>query len=275
MSLKSTRKFLCVVLILIMAAGGCFLTGTLTVKATLCSEKYMQRYFTSQKVMDECRKNFEKRIEALADKSGIPVRAFEAVSNFSEIKSDNPVRRLYSGNDTTLYTKNTVEKMEQLCIEYLEGNSIKYDKALVRNTADEAARIYADCFGLKNTEKMAGYLDEMNNSFRSNVSVASLMVAFPLLLLIILFKKQRDAFSTFLSSLTACGLTLVIVGIVGIILGMSNDFMLYPFVYAQTMQTVVNSVFLILMSIGAFFAVASIFANVSLFKSQEKKNSYD
>lgn len=273
MSLKSTRKILSVIFIFIIAAGGCLFAGTSTLRGTLCSESYMQKHFTSDKVLEQCQKNFDSRIEALSEKSGIPVRAFEAVNNFDEIKSDSPVRRLFGGHDTTLYTKDTVERFEQLCTEYLDGNSIKYDKALVHNTANEAAEIYADCFGLKNTEGLTSFVDSFYNSFEKLLSISFLMMIIPIVLLFLIYKKVYDIFQIVFSAFTAEGIALIFIGAAGLLFKWGTAD-IYPQIYAQAAGNVVKGIFVILMLLGAVLTACFIAGNVAICKKQNKNNGY-
>lgn len=273
MSLKSTRKILSVIFIFIIATGGCLFAGTVTLKGTLCSESYMQKHFTSDRVLEQCQRNFDSRIEALAERSGIPVRAFEAVNNFDEIKSDSPVRRLFGGHDTTLYTKDTVERFEQLCIEYLDGNSIKYDKDLVHNTADEAAKIYADCFGLKNAEGLTSFIKNFDGEFQKLLSISFLMMMLPIVLLFLLYKKSYDIFQVVFSAFTAEGITLIFTGAAGLLFKW-GEADIYPQIYAQAAGNTIKSIFVILMLAGAVLTACFIAANVSVCKKQDKKNNY-
>lgn len=274
MSLKSTRKILSVILVIIIAAGGCLLTGTVLLKLTVCSESYIQRHFTSDKVMAQCNENFEARIEALAERSGIPVRAFEAVSGFEEITSDSPVRRLFGGHDTSLYTQETVEKFEQLCTEYLEGNSIEYDKGLVHNTADEAARIYADCYGLKNTDEMSGFINRVNSSYQNWICFGVIMIVAPIALLFVLYKKTYDVMLLIFSAFTAQGAALVMCGALGLITGLGQSPGIYPHMYTLAAADVVRSVFLLIMLVGFAVAAAFVLLNVAVYKKNTKDESY-
>ncbi|MGN1328201.1 MAG: hypothetical protein ACI4V4_00710 [Eubacterium sp.] len=273
MSLKSTRKILSVIFIFIIAVGGCLFTGTLTLRCTVCSERYVQRYFNSDKVMQQCQTNFDSRIEALAERSGIPVRAFEAVVNFDEIKSDSPVKRLFGGHDTTLYTKDSVDRFEQLCTEYLEGNSIKYDKALVHNAADEAARIYADCFGMKNTDGLIILISTFNDNFEMLLSISLFMMLFPIVLLLLVYNKSKDILLNVSSAFITEGITLVFTGAAGLLLKW-GVFDIYPLIYAQATSSVIRSVFVILMIIGGVIVAGFTFFNVAVSKKQDKKNGY-
>ncbi|MDD6728727.1 MAG: hypothetical protein PUE08_05865 [Eubacteriales bacterium] len=274
MSLKATRKILSVICIVIIAAGGCLCASATAVKTTLCSESYMQKHLTSDKVMAQCKKNFDDRIEALAVKSSIPVRAFEAVSNFSEITSDSPVRRLFDGHDTTLYTKDTIEKFEQLCTEYLDGNSIKYDKKLVHNTADEAAKIYADCYGLKNTDGLAAFIYNFNDNYESIVSVSFLMMILPVVLIFLLYKRPSDVMLRVFSAFTAEGITLIFTGAMCLILKLGRSPNIYPLIYAQAVGNVFKSVFVFMMIAGFIIAALSICANVAVFKKRKQDYKY-
>ncbi|MCD7796379.1 MAG: hypothetical protein LUG95_01780 [Clostridiales bacterium] len=182
MSLKSTRKILSVIFIIIIisAVGICISVASLILRVTFCTEYYVQRFFASDEIIKQCKENFNARIEVLEAQSSIPARAFEAVESFDEIISDSAISRLFGGHNTTLYTKDTVEKFEQLCIKYLDGNSIEYDETLVHNTADKVAQIYADCFGLENTTELTNFISDIETDYQNWLSVGLLLILLPI-----------------------------------------------------------------------------------------------
>lgn len=274
MSMKSTRKILSVILIVIIAAGSSIFSGTLALKVTICNQAYMQRYLNSDEVKAQCMEAFDSRIDALAQRSGIPSRAFEAVRNFDEITSDSPVRRLFNGHDTTLYTNATIERFENLCLEYLEGNSIEYDETLVHNTAEEAARIYADCFGMKNTQELAEFINHVNDGYRAYFSISFLMIVASVVMLFLLYKKVNEIFTVFLSAFTAQGIALFFTSAAALISKFGRSLLIYPQIYADAVNDAVNGMFIMVMIFGFVLACVCVFLNVSIYKKEKKKNSF-
>ena len=80
---------------------------------------------------------------------------FDAVYKNNDISNSSALTRLYNQDNPDLYSKNQIAQFDSLCKEYLKGNNMQYDEALIHNTAVKAAQAYSDCFGLKNTEAIA------------------------------------------------------------------------------------------------------------------------
>lgn len=262
MSSKVTRKILSIILVAVTAIGGCLFFATQLVHATVCSEKYLTRYFSSKEITAQCNENFKTQIEALEAKSAIPSRVFDAVYNFSEITDDTAVHRLFGGHDTSLYNDATIERFEMLCLEYLDGTGKEYDKALVHNTALEAARIYSDSFGIKNIEQMRSFINQESRDYNKVTSLSLMIMLLPVALIFALFSKPYDIMLRIISAFTATGLTVMITGAVSLIAGFGQSPLISPEPYTQAAISAVRGMFVICVLAGSVIFIGSLIANV-------------
>lgn len=272
MSLRYLRKILSVVLSCMIALGTTALFGFLLVHATVCSESYVSRFVDSNEVSAERKAAFNKRVEALEAKSGIPVRVFDAVYNFSEITDDTAIHRVYSGFDSQLYNEATIDRFEKLCKEYLDGTGTQYDEILIRNTAIEAAEIYSDCFGLKNTQELISFINSFEQDLQTYASLAVILIIFPAVLIFIMFKKADSIFINLLPGFIASGLTLFITGVCGLLFRFGQGAVITPAVYATAFGNAVKGMFVITLFCGAVLSIGCLILHIYVIEKSKEYN---
>lgn len=74
MTLSKSRKAICFILTLLIAAGSILLFGISITKSTVLSQKYMNYVFDKCNVSEQCEKAFKDQISVLEAQSGIPSR---------------------------------------------------------------------------------------------------------------------------------------------------------------------------------------------------------
>lgn len=258
---KSSRRILCFFLTFLMVVGICLFSSATIVRATLCSPVYMDKFLSSSKITDYNNENFMQKISLLSENSGIPVRVFEASDNVGGY-SETVVERFYNGNDTTMLTKNKITVYEKLIVEFLEGNDEKYDAEFVHNTAVKAAEIYADCYGVKNTEFFKEFIDNTISSYGKLSSAGLVIVLVSFLMILSLFDNKKKSYRYYLSAFTAAGLALVFTAAVCLILGIGKGAVITPSVYSDAIFKSINVVFLIQIAEGLVFVVLSTIASL-------------
>ena len=253
---KSSRRILCFFLTLLMTIGICLLSAATIVRATLCSPVYMDRFLSSPEVKAYCDDIFEQRISLLAENSGIPVRVFEASNNVGGYE-ETVVERFYNNNDTTMFTKNKISVYENLIIEFLEGNNEKYDASLVHNTALSAAEIYADSYGVKNTEAFREFIDNTINSYGrlSSSGLAVMLISF--LLILSLHDNKKKTKKYFSSAFTSAGLSFIFTGIACLIFKVGKGAVITPDIYNDAVFKSINFMFLIQIAAGVIIVTTS------------------
>ncbi|MCH5321819.1 MAG: hypothetical protein J1E36_08635 [Eubacterium sp.] len=272
MSLRKARKILSFILSVIIVIGGISFTGAEIVKYTLCNEAYMSKTFASGAVHNQCVENFKSRISVISAKSNIPERVFEAILDNNTPSANTAVLRVFARNNATLYSDDLVERFESLCLEYLSGNEISYDKDMVHRTALYAAEVYSDCFGIKNTDEAMAFVDKVDKSHGKYASTGLLLIVLPMALILIMFSKKKDAQRALCSAFTALGLALVLIGFSGIIFNVGGSPLLAPQFYASSLSVSVKGAFAASIIIGILITVPSILGSVKQYKLSKTNN---
>lgn len=272
MSLKSTRKILTFLCVFLIGASSFVLLATQIAKLTVCSQGFVQRFVFTEGINNQARENFKVALEALENESSIPARAFEAIYNDKSAGLNEAVERLYNGHDATLYNDDTVDRFERLCIEYLEGNQIKYDKKLVHNTAQRATRLYSDCFGIQNAQMLKDFIDGVRTSSSRYASASLLVMLVGVCVLFVLYKKQGMALEKILQGFTAQGLAFIVCPLICLLARIGQHSQVYPLLYAQACSNLVRSVYFIALVIGILICTVSLLINVNIIKKNIKNS---
>ena len=271
MSLSKSRKIMCFFLTLLIAAGSIFFFATAITKSTVLSQRYMNYIFDKCNVNEQCEKAFKQQITVLEAQSGVPARVFDAVYKTNDISNSSALTRLYSGDTPDLYSENQIEQFESLCKEYLEGNNMQYDKALIHNTAVKAAQAYSDCFGLTNTDSIANFISTVNNNYLHFLSIGALLVALPIILLLILFRRSREIMFNIFASFTLSGLTFTVSGIASLIAKVAQNLNISPQIYQVAFASAARGACIVSIILGVLLTAISVFANVKITKSLDSK----
>lgn len=271
MSLSKSRKILCFFLTLLIAAGSILFFGTAITKSTVLSQRYMNYIFDKCNVNEQCEKVFKQQITVLEAQSGVPARVFDAVYKTNDISNSSALTRLYSSDNPDLYSENQIEQFESLCKEYLEGNNMQYDKTLIHNTAVKAAQAYSDCFGLKNTDSIANFISTVNNNYLHFLSIGALLVALPIILLLVLFRRSREIMFNIFAAFTLSGLTFTVSGIASLIAKVAQNLDISPQIYQVAFGTAAKGACIVSIVLGVLLTAISVFANVEITKSLDSK----
>lgn len=258
---KSSRRILCFFLTLLMVSGICLVSAATIVRITLCSPVYMDKFLSSAEITAYCDDVFEQRISLLAENSGIPVRVFDASKNAGGY-SETVVERFYKKNDTTMFTKDKITVYENLIIEFLEGNNEKYDASLVHNTALKAAAIYADCYGIKNTEAFSEFVNNTISSYGKLSSAGLVIILIPFLLILSLHENKKKTQKYFSSAFAAAGLSFIFISIGCLIFKVGKGAVIAPSVYNDAIFKSINVMFLMQTAIGLVLTAVSTIASL-------------
>lgn len=270
MSLSKARKILCCILTVVLAAGSMLFFGSLITSATVLSENYVVKVFELNDASSRCKEEFKKQLTVLEAKSSIPERVFDAVYNFDEISNDSVIRRLFSSADTTLYTEDEVQRFEQLCKEYLEGNNIKYDKELIHNTALEATELYSQCFGMQNSQELSSFIQNADEQMQKLISIGGLLVMVSIIVLLILHRKSKDIMFNIFAALTLQGFAFIVSGILSLIFKVGQNIAISPQIYADAFADCAKGACVVSIIFGVISSALSLCANISITKKSDK-----
>lgn len=273
MSLKAARNFLSFLLCVIIVMGGMVSVSEVVAHYTICSPRYA-RHQLSADIIQQNKKSFEERIDALEAKSGIPARVFTAVYNVDTL-NNAIVDSVYAGKDTTLYSIERIDEFEKYCKEYLDGNEIKYNDEYVHQTAIEAARIYSECFGIDNAEAIYSVVERINAQYQTNLSFGLMLMVLAGVMLIVLFSKGKDVIKRVFAALSSLGFALAFGSVGCLIAGIGQHALVYPSVYENVINRSVTGAFVICIAIGFVLSIGFLSANIIMYAENEKKLQED
>lgn len=271
MSLRKARKILSVLFVIIMAVGGNLFFSSEIVKYTICNPSYMVKVFSLNSFYTQCEKNFTDRIEVISAKSKIPADVFKAVLDEDAVLSSNAVKKLFTDDNPELYSPDLIEQFENLCLEYLDGNKISYDKTMVHNTAVYAAEVYSDSFGIHNTQEAKAFIDNVNGNYAQYASIGLLLIVVSSAIFFIIYSKKNERKRAFASAFTALGGSLFLPGFCGLVFGVADSPMLTPQQYAKALSVAVDGAFVLLMTAGILITVLSVTASVHEYKKSNNQ----
>lgn len=249
MELKKARNLLCVLFAVITAIGAILTVGTIVTSATLCSSRYMSNKLNSKSIVSQLDASYDAQLQALSAESGIPLRVFQAAKN-EFISAETNVQRLFSEQDATMFSEDKTEVFEKLCMEYLDGNGIKYKKADVHLTAEKASSIYSACYGISNGQALSDFINTFKSKTIGFTALGLLLLIIPFVVDLMLFTRNEKLFAQLLNYVTVCGFSLILFGLAGLIFGIGSDIMISPEIYANAIAKVIRTDFLITMIIG-------------------------
>lgn len=253
---KSSRKLICFLLSLLMVVGLCIFSGATLLRSTLCYQNYMERFISSEKVVNYCNTAYNERIAILAENSGIPLRVFEATENVGGY-SETVTSRFYSGSDTTMFTQDRIETYEKLIKEYLDGNALQYNENQVHNTAVKAAEIYADSYGLKNLSVFKSFVDDVVDGYGRVSSTGLSITMIAAALIFVMYSDNKKTVKYYTSSFTATGLSFIFIGIASLVTSLGKSSVITPVVYSKAIFSAVNCMFVILILTGVVITAVS------------------
>lgn len=256
MSLRKTRKVLSVLLAVIIVIGGNLFFGAEIVRYTLGSENYLEDIALSASFVDECEKNFSEYTEVLSAQSGIPAQVFEVTVEKERIHA-NILHSLFNSNGS-VYSEDMTVKFEEQCLEYLNGNNIEYDEAMLKSIAEAAADAYENCFGISDMQGAKAFIDQVTREYGKYTSIGLLLIVVSVFLLFILFKKKSDFAKAVYSALTALGVSMLFIGLAGLIFNVGGSPMLAPKLYADALARAVDGAFIVALAFGAVITALSI-----------------
>lgn len=264
MGLKATRKLLSVILAVIIAVCTAVMLTSFVISATFSTQGYLTKHLISDELVAECEAQLNMKYDALEIKSGIPARVFETVEkDYNTEESLNlAVQYLFTDESSTLYNQDRVDYFYKLCTEYLEGNEISYKKASVRNTADEAARIYSDCVGIHNADTIKGYLSTFSQSCAKAGSASLVVIVCAIILLTVMYRTRETACLYAAGGAAGGGLAAVIGAVLCIITKVGSGFAFEPEVYQQSFYSMTRLYFVILI-IASTVLLAIIYAVIA------------
>lgn len=268
MGLKKARKFLCIIIAAVISFSTVCVIASATLDFCLANRGFFSKHLITNQIVEECNVQLEKKYEALEAESGIPLRVFEmAMETYDTRENLNlAASYIFSEESTELYSPERVDYFYNLCTEYLDGNSIKYNKAEVKAVAEKATKIYSDTVGIHNTDIVSQYLIDFSRNCAKAASIAIVSLIICVVLLIIIYNKKNDAYMYLACGISGGGIATALAALLALIFRIGTNVSVSPAVYQASMASMVRIYFMFLILIGAFIAVLGGLINFFLYK---------
>lgn len=235
MGLKATRKILCFLLTVIIAASTFFGAFFAVTANTYGKQSFYENNWCDDELAEQCEQQLDSKLSALSYKSGIPLEVFNAVKRDTNTKTavTQAVTGLFIGSDSTLYSQSRVEYFYSLCELYLKANGYNYSKDDVMNVAEEAAQIYSDSLGIHNAQTLKSFAEKKQVNSSVCAALCSIVGLICIALLIMLYREKHEGFVYIGSSVAAGGIAQLLMSLSSLIFGFNAHFDVLPVAYEQ------------------------------------------
>lgn len=278
MELKNTRKILSIILTVIIAVSSVCYSASMVLSNTFGSQKFISGHLITSELVSESEKQLDMKFEALEKKSGIPARVFQMVKTTHKTRDVmiQAAEYLFDVNDSSMYNDDRVDYFQDICIEYLDGNDIKYKEENVRVVAEEAARIYSDCVGIHNADSIKQYVATVSR-ICSRIESACALVSFTCgILIIVMYKRREKGYLYASSGLIAGGFGTALGALAGIVTRAGANYSVDPAVYQHAFYSMTRTSILYIMLFGIFvMAIGIACFMASIYKLKLEKDRKD
>ena len=259
MELSSTRKLLAVIISAVIAFSTALTAVSLIAGSTLGTRDFFLKNTVTGEMVSQCEEQLSAKYAALEAESGIPAAVFETVKLEYPVNSQLKIafQNNFGSDNPELYNDALVKHFEKLCADYLDGNEISYKKEYIRNTAEEAAKIYSDTVGLHNMGSQADKIKAVKSltSVTSIIGIAALAIS--ITLLAVLFSKRKRAYPYLFGAVTGGAGGTALAAILLRFISPLRHMNIAPAVYKNAMIHVLNKELLMLAAFSVLIAGVS------------------
>ncbi len=276
MPLKTTRRIICVILSIIIAVGMLSFFSAMIFRATAINEKFIVKHFVSDSLVSQCNEQMNMKFEALEVKSSVPARVFKTVQKDFDTGSTimQSVQAIFNEEDPTLFNTSMKDYFYNLCIEYLDGNNMSYNKKYIENTAYDAAKAYSESVGIHNTQSYRHYIEKAKNNCAKISSVSLLAVIIAVVFLCLMYTDKKSAMIYVLGGTASSGIAGAVSGILCIVFKTGANSGVLPVIYQSCFQSLLRSSFIGLIVIGAAVTAVSYVFLMMIKRSKIKETEY-
>ena len=148
---------------------------------------------------------------------------------------------------------------------------MQYDSELIHNTAIKATEAYNDCFGFNNADTLVSYIGTLNSNSSRLISIGMLLMAVPIIMLLVLYRRSREIMFNIFASLTTSGMIFTVSSVLCLIFKTAQRLDISPQVYSQAFGNAVKGSCFISIIFGLLLTGITIFVNVKITKSLDSK----
>lgn len=277
MTIKTSRTILSVILTVLFSAGVLVALFSFVFNSTLSSKAFLQKHFVTDSLVAECEKQLDEGFAVLSDESGIPATVFSVAYQEFPTKESmlQATQYIFNEQDSTLYSQSRVDYFYKICTEYLDGNSIKYNKSDVRNTAQKAAEIYSNCVGIHNVDSVNAQLPVFNKNCGKAATFSVVICAVIGFFLIMMYSDKSRAFAYLASGGAGAGIGGILSSVLLLLTKLGSNFDFTPAIYQQSVFSILRLSMLVLLVCSAVVTAFSYIVLFSIRKKQNKSYTFD
>ena len=252
MTLSKSRSIISVLLTVALAFSMTALSFVFLIRSTFGNGAFISRVMVSDELVGECENQLNMQFDALAAKSSIPSRVFKNIEteNPTEDAVRHSVLMIYSNESSKSFFENKKDYFYNMCLEYLNGNNIKFKEDDVERAAQEAAEIYLQTCTLQSSD----YLRVIVNAIKDN-SPGLALIAFVsclvcVILMFILYSGKNNSFGYVGAGISACGIALSLTALISLLSGFGKGLLISPQAYYEAFCSVLNLFFMFMILLG-------------------------
>ena len=160
-----------------------------------------------------------------------------------------------------------------MCLEYLNGNNIKFKEDDVERAAQEAAEIYLQTCTLQSSD----YLRVIVNAIKDN-SPGLALLAFVsclvcVILMFILYSGKNNSFGYIGAGISACGIALSLTALISLLSGFGKGLLISPQAYYEAFCSVLNLFFVFMILLGLIETAVGTIILLNVEAVKKRKNN--
>lgn len=277
MNLKKSRSVLSVILTVVLAFSLTAASSVFLIGETFANRAFIDRALITDRLASECEKQLGLQFDALALKSGIPSRVFKNIEAENSVKDTlkYSVSLIFSNESSKVMLENRKEYFYNMCIEYLNGNGIKYNEDDVERTAQEAAEIYLGVCTVQSESQLSVVSETLSANAPKLAFTAFFVVIICAVLLVVLYSGKNNALGYIGSGISASGIALALIAVISLLAGCGKGVLITPQVYYEAFCSVLRLFFVFMIFLGIFETVVGtvVLINVQTVQNRRKRRN--
>ena len=255
MGLKASRKVMSIIFSIVICASTVCMLVSAVLSATFAAPNFIAENLITDEVVEECEKQLSAQFETLEAESGIPARVFKTITveNKKSNIRDNmklAASHIFTEESSELYSKEKEALFYNYCVEYLDGNDIKYNESDVKLVAQRAAEIYSNTIGIHNSEIIKEYLSTFGQNCAKASSVSLLAIVVCTVLLMIMYRKKDEPVSYLAGGVAGGGVAVILGAFISLVSGAGKSISVAPAVYQLSFVSMTRTYFIRLIISG-------------------------
>ncbi|MGN0529281.1 MAG: hypothetical protein ACI4IE_09120 [Eubacterium sp.] len=273
MELRQTRRIISSLLSFVIAMCVAVSVFSVCAAATVTNKNYAVKHFVTDELVAECDRQLSKKFASLANESQIPARVFETVKDNVSTRTSlqQGVLIYYSDEEIQNDTISRADYFYKLCVEYLEGNHIKYDKKSIERTAQKAADIYRETVNMKCSDELHQLIDSAGST-AAKVSSASLaFIVISMIMMSLIYNDMMKAYTYMAGAFSAGSASSLLFCLFALITEKHNVISIQPKAHYDALCSLFGSSLIVTIVISAVLLAVSLGCTVIIKRTGEKR----